>query len=56
VIVAFVCRPLGGALRLSQESTDVRYFAPDQLPESLWSWHRERIEDALKGQTAAFIR
>jgi len=56
VIVVLVCRPVGGALRVSQESTDVRYFRPDQLPETLWSWHRARIEDALKNQTAAFIR
>ena len=56
MIVALVCRPVGGATRLSQESIDVRYFAPDQLPETLWSWHRERIEDALQGRAAAFIR
>jgi ADP-ribose pyrophosphatase YjhB (NUDIX family) len=56
VIVALVCHPVGGELRLSKESTDVRYFAPDQLPETLWSWHRERIEDALQNQAAAFIR
>jgi ADP-ribose pyrophosphatase YjhB (NUDIX family)/ubiquinone/menaquinone biosynthesis C-methylase UbiE len=56
VILAFVCRPVGGELRLSQESTEVRYFAPGELPETLWSWHRERIEDALKGEMAPFIR
>ena len=56
VILAFVCRPAGGNIRLSQESIDVRYFAPDELPETLWSWHRERIEDALEGRTAPFIR
>jgi len=56
VIVALVCRPVGGELRVSQESTEVRYFAPDQLPDTLWSWHRERIEDALQNRAAAFIR
>jgi 8-oxo-dGTP pyrophosphatase MutT (NUDIX family) len=56
VIVALVCRPVGGELRLSVESTDVRYFAPDRLPATLWSWHRERIEDALQSRTAAYIR
>ena len=56
VVVAFVCRPVGGEIRLSHESTDVRYFHPDELPDTLWSWHRERIEDALQGQTAPFIR
>jgi ADP-ribose pyrophosphatase YjhB (NUDIX family)/ubiquinone/menaquinone biosynthesis C-methylase UbiE len=56
VILAFVCRPVGGEMRLSQESTDVRYFSPDRLPEGLWSWHRERIADALQGQMAPFIR
>lgn len=56
VIVALVCRPVGGELTTSQESTDVRYFSPDQLPDTLWSWHRERIEDALQDRLAAFIR
>ena len=56
VILAFLCRPAGGEMRLSRESTDVRYFALDELPETLWSWHRERIEDALRGQTTPFIR
>ena len=56
VILAFLCRPLGGEIRLSEESTDVRYFAPDQLPETLWSWHRQRIEDALVGQVEPYIR
>jgi hypothetical protein len=56
VIVALVCRPVGGALRVSEESTDVRYFPPDQLPDTLWSWHRERIEDALQNRAAAYIR
>ena len=56
VIMAFLCRPAGGEMRLSCESTDVRYFCPDELPETLWSWHRERIEDALRRQTAPFIR
>jgi ADP-ribose pyrophosphatase YjhB (NUDIX family) len=56
VIVALVCRAVGGELRTSKESTDVRYFAPDRLPGTLWSWHRERIEDALQNRAAAFIR
>jgi ADP-ribose pyrophosphatase YjhB (NUDIX family) len=56
VIVALVCRPVGGELTPSTESTDVRYFAPDQLPDTLWSWHRARIEDALQNRAAAFIR
>jgi 8-oxo-dGTP pyrophosphatase MutT (NUDIX family) len=56
VIVALVCRPVGGELTLSQESLDVRWFRPDHFPDTLWSWHRQRIEDALQNRTAAFIR
>jgi hypothetical protein len=56
VILAFVCRPVGGEIRTSPESTDVRYFAPHRLPEGLWSWHRKRIEDALEGRIEPFIR
>ena len=47
VILCFLCRPVGGEIQLCEETTDVRYFAPDGLPDNLWSWQRQRIDDAL---------
>ena len=56
VILGFLCRAAGGELRLSDETSEARYFAPDALPDGLWTWHRDRIVDALAGQVAPFIR
>ena len=55
VILSFVCRPVGGEIQLSDETTDVRYFGPHALPEGLWEAHRQRIHDALSGQVAPLI-
>lgn len=56
VIASFLCRVTGGGLCLSDETTDIGYFPPDQLPEPLLPIHRQRIEDALARQEAAFFR
>jgi ADP-ribose pyrophosphatase YjhB (NUDIX family) len=57
ISLVFRCRPLRGEPRVNDdETTDVRYFALDGLPE-LRGDHRRNIETAL-GETpeAAFIR
>lgn len=46
--VCFECRIIGGALRLSEESTQIGFFDPDALPEPLLLPHRLRIQDALR--------
>ncbi|MBN1641535.1 MAG: NUDIX domain-containing protein [Anaerolineae bacterium] len=56
VVLHFACRVVGGEIRLSEETTEVRYFAPDALPEDLFAWHRVRIADALSGSCAPVIR
>jgi mutator protein MutT len=56
VILCFLCRQVGGQVRLSDETTDVRYFAPSDLPDNLPNWHQQRIQDALADRTAPFIR
>ena len=56
VIVTFECRAIGGQLTLSEETTDIDWFSPDALPDSLWPFHRQRIADALAGQERAFAR
>lgn len=31
----FLCEPVGGAFRKNSETTETRYFAPDELPQAL---------------------
>ncbi len=56
VVASFLCRVIGGELRLSDETTDIGYFSTAQLPEPLLSIHHQRIADALARQKAAFFR
>jgi ADP-ribose pyrophosphatase YjhB (NUDIX family) len=48
VIFSFLCTTAGGDLRTSDETRDVRFFAPDALPPNLLREHRQRLEDALR--------
>jgi ADP-ribose pyrophosphatase YjhB (NUDIX family)/ubiquinone/menaquinone biosynthesis C-methylase UbiE len=56
VIASFLCRVTGGEMCLSDETTDIGYFPLGQLPEPLLPIHRQRIQDALADQEAAFFR
>jgi 8-oxo-dGTP diphosphatase len=57
VSTTFECRIVGGTLRADgEESLDVAYFSPDNLPEGVVCDHTRRIRDALDGQEAAFYR
>ena len=48
-VVLFLAEPIGGELSLSNETADIGYFAPNNLPSPLLSWHHQRIADALAG-------
>lgn len=50
VVATFVCRPVGGELRLSNETTDIKYFDPNDLPRDMLPGHDMRIWDALSGR------
>lgn len=57
VSATFECRIVGGRLRADgEESLEVAYFPPDALPENLVCDHGMRIQDALSGREAAFVR
>ena len=56
VTVSFECEYLSGELRLSDESTDMRYFPADALPDNLLLSHAIRIQDALANQVEPFIK
>jgi 8-oxo-dGTP diphosphatase len=45
VVVAFRCSRVGGELRLSDETTELAWFAPDDLPADIVPTHPERIAD-----------
>jgi ADP-ribose pyrophosphatase YjhB (NUDIX family) len=49
VIFSFVCRPTGGRLSTSDETSDVAYIPAETLPPNTFAEHRERIRDALDG-------
>jgi 8-oxo-dGTP pyrophosphatase MutT (NUDIX family) len=43
----FLCRVTGGALRTSAETANVRWFPLGRIPDTLFPWYREPLEDAL---------
>lgn len=46
----FSARPNGGALSpQANEVLELHYFDPDELPDDLLWWHRQRIVDACEG-------
>lgn len=56
VVTSFLCRATGGTPRVGDdESLDVGYFPPDQLPDGMTPEHRERLAHALAGRAQAFF-
>lgn len=54
--VTFLCRPIRGEPKVADdESLQVRYFAPDALPDSLLGSHRHKIERALAQEAGAYF-
>lgn len=56
VNVCFECVVGGGALTVSDETLELRYWSANRLPRTLLSNHRIRIRDACAGKVAAFVR
>jgi len=46
----WACRVAGGTLTPSDETPELRWFAPDRLPDTLFPWYRAPIADALAGE------
>ena len=50
--ILFADHPVGGRLlRESDEVIDSGFFAPDELPAPLVSWHAQRIRDVFAGSS-----
>jgi len=56
VTAVFECVRMDGELTMSHESTDIRYFNVDGLPENTLRSHALRISDALDPASGPFIR
>lgn len=54
VRVSFLCRLVGGELRLSEETNELKYFPVDSLPPMITD-HPKRVLDALEGLPEAVI-
>ena len=53
----FLAEPIGGELGLSDETTDVGYFTREEMHSmDVWEHHLQRIDDAIAGVEAAFVR
>jgi ADP-ribose pyrophosphatase YjhB (NUDIX family) len=50
------CRMLGGTLQTCDETLDLKFWDPAHLPQDLLPMHHIRIQDAMTGSPAAFIR
>jgi ADP-ribose pyrophosphatase YjhB (NUDIX family) len=53
VSVCFECRHVGGEPRATEESSDARWFAPEQALTLLWDIHQNRLRDALANRETA---
>ena len=57
VMLCFECEVIGGALTLTNETTEYGYFSPDSLGDmDIMEHHKERIADAFAGAATPFIR
>ena len=52
----FECKPTGGQLQISDESTDLKYHPVDSLPDQTILSHKIRIEDAVTRSQIPFVK
>jgi ADP-ribose pyrophosphatase YjhB (NUDIX family) len=52
----FACRMLAGTLQTCDETLELKFWDPADLPQDLLPMHRIRIQDARADSPAAFIR
>ena len=56
VVTIFECEYLSGELRVSEESTDVRYFPAGNLPSNIVLCDLQAISDAVENRLEPFVR
>jgi 8-oxo-dGTP diphosphatase len=45
--VVYLCRYVDGSLRSSLENRALRWFTPDEIPDTLFPWYRQPLADAF---------
>jgi ADP-ribose pyrophosphatase YjhB (NUDIX family) len=56
LMLNFLCVPIGGALRLSAEADEIRWFTRAGVPRNTLPRHIERIEDAYEIQEGLCLK
>jgi ADP-ribose pyrophosphatase YjhB (NUDIX family) len=57
VVLHFAAEPIGGHLRVSDETTDVGYFSREEIEQMEMSgFNRQRVNDGFAAQTATIVR
>jgi len=58
VVLTFLCHlsDPGAQPGVSDETSEVGWFAPERLPEQTLPKHRQRVEDVALGQVATLVR
>jgi len=56
VVFLFECRKIGGELRLSSETAELKYFSPGDLPADITNRQVERIADWAKKPKEVSLR
>lgn len=50
------CRVVGGRLQPSRETPLLAWFAPDELPRTLFPWYREPLAEGLRSSGGPVVR
>lgn len=56
LVFNFLCVPIGGAIRLSNEADDIQWFSHADIPSNTLPRQRERIGDAFADHDGVFLR
>ena len=56
IVFLFECRKTGGELKLSSETTDLKYFSGENLPKDITNRQIERITDWAKKTKEVSLR
>jgi ADP-ribose pyrophosphatase YjhB (NUDIX family) len=56
VVLNFLCVPVGGTIRLSDESDAIQWFSLADLPSNTLPRHRDRVSDAINQPTEVILK
>ncbi len=56
LVFSFLCVPVGGAIRLTDEADDIQWFSRADIPSNTLPRQRERIGDAFADHDGVFLK